>query len=202
MARKLLRLQLVAPVLGLTLALGGCVSVLPELEKPNALYEVQAIAPAGLSLAKNIIVREPETLRVFAGESIVAEADSGGLLLVPGVEWAGPSTQLLQLALLEALNSGQSSGIAVTPAAGSRAPFELDWRINDLSLRGSEAVCELHLILLDGKTRNPLDRFVIRETVSVISTDGAERANALSEAAEKAISSAADKLSKRIAASA
>ncbi|MEO1027812.1 MAG: ABC-type transport auxiliary lipoprotein family protein [Pseudomonadota bacterium] len=183
---------------GLSFALGGCVSVLPELETPNALYEIQATDLPGLSLAQNVIVREPETVRIFAGESIVTEASGGGLILVPSVEWAGPSTQILQLALLDALNSGNGQGIAVTPSAGSRAPYELDWRINDLSLRGDTAICELHLILLDGTNRDPVERFEIRETVSSSKTDGAAKAKALSEAAEKAVASAAQQIANRI----
>ena len=166
------RLGVLMAALSMPLILGGCLSVLPEPEAPNALYEVQARELPNLSLSANLIIREPESVRVFAGESIVAQGTDGGLKLVPGVEWAGPSTQILQLALMDTFNSGNGAGIAVTPSSGSRAPYELDWRITDLSLRGSSAVCELQLILLDGRTRNPIGKFAVRETVNAGSTDG------------------------------
>lgn len=184
-------LRSVVLLAGMTLGLSACVSVLPEPDAPSALYQIQASQFGSVALSSDIIIREPETVRVFASEAMVSTTDDGGLILVPGVEWAGPSTQLIQLALLDAMNRGTGDGIAVSPASGSRAPYELDWRISDLTLRGDVAVCELQLTILDGRTRSPLEHYTVRETAEVGSAEAPDRALALSRAAETAIETTA-----------
>ena len=170
------------------LGLAGCVSVLPEPNAANALFEVSVADTAPHSLSNDIVVRQPEAVRVFAGQSIVAANDAGGLLLVPGVEWAGPSTQIMQLALINALNGGDGEGIAVSPAAGTRGDYEIEWRIRDLALRGDSAVCELEAIVLEGTTRSPVDRIVVRRSADISSAQADIRAKTLSETAASAVS--------------
>lgn len=170
-------------------ALSGCVSVLPEQSVPNALYRLDAITPND-TLSRNVIVREPTSARVFGGQGMVVEGSDGGLRLIQNVEWAGRLTRLMQRGLVEAL-SGSGEGVAVTELSGAPGALEISWHISDMTIVGATAVCDLDVTVLDGRTREPLARSAVRETVPVTGDRAADRARALSGVGSACLETAA-----------
>lgn len=172
-----------------SLALAGCISVLPEQSVPNALYRLGPITPND-GLDRNVVVREPTSVRVFGGQGMVAEGGDGGLRLIESVEWAGRLTSLMQRGLVDAL-SGSGEGVAVSELSGVPGALEVSWHIADMTIIGSSAVCDLDVTVLDGRTREPLATGVVRETVPVNGDRAADRARALSSVGAACLETAA-----------
>ena len=112
----------------------ACVSVLPEPEAPEALYRVEAVTEYS-GLSQDLIVREPEAPRLISGQNMISEGGDGGLRVVRGVEWSGPSTRQIQLAMVNSFKIGEA-GNAVLPELGVLAQFELASQLKILRLRG------------------------------------------------------------------
>lgn len=187
----MLRLAAFALAAGL-FGLSACVSVLPEQEAPSALYRLTPAA-GERALERNVIISEPSAARLFSGQAMVAEGSDGGLRLVPGVEWAGRLTRLMQLGLIDALNGApQGAGTALDRLSGATGAYELAWTVSDLSLAGGQGICALDLVLLDGRTREPVARRSVRTAERAGSDTPQSRALALRAAAEACISEAAE----------
>jgi len=175
-------------ILGAVLALGACVSVLPEPKTPDALYRISATgAPKALSYT--VVVKEPEAPQVMSGRAMVREDANGAIRLVPNVEWAGRSTRLVQLALVDSFGGGD--GGAVLPESGIGADYELSIRLTTLGFEGDQAVCSGAASLIETRTRT----IVAQERVNV-SMQGLEiGATSLKAAGETCVSEFADFLS-------
>ncbi|MEO0817197.1 MAG: ABC-type transport auxiliary lipoprotein family protein [Pseudomonadota bacterium] len=171
------------------LILAGCLSVLPEQAVPNALYRLDAIT-VNDDLTRNVVVREPTSVRVFGGLGMVVEGRDGGLRLIENVEWAGRLTRLMQKGLVDAL-SGAGEGVAVTELSGVPGDLEVSWHIADMTIIGDAAVCDLDLTVLDGRTREPLAVGAVRESVGLDADSSAGRAQALSSVGSACVETAA-----------
>lgn len=152
--------------LAATLTLAGCVSVLPEPEAPDALYRISAIG-APIALNQTVIIKEPEAPQIMSGRQMVREDAGGAIRLIPGTEWAGRSTRLLQLALVDSFGGGRGS--AVLPESGVDADYELSIRLTTLGFEGERAVCSGAASLIEGSTR----KIVAQDRVDV-SHDGTD----------------------------
>lgn len=172
-----------------TIGLAGCVSVLPEQAVPNALYRLGAITPTD-ELSRTVVVREPTSVRVLGGQGMVVEGADGGLRLIQNVEWAGRLTRLMQRGLVEAL-SGDGEGVAVTELTGVPGALEVSWHISDMTISGGNAVCDLDVTVLNGRTREPLATRVIRESLPLGGDRAEDRARALSGVGSDCLESAA-----------
>lgn len=177
-------------------ALAGCVSVLPEPTAPGTLYRLDLTEPAA-RLRAHVLVREPEASRLIGGSGMVVEGTDGGLRLMAGAEWAGRASELMQVALIEALSDPAAEGMALSASTGAPADYELAWRIADLTLRGQDARCRLHLTLLDGRSREPLARTQADGVVGAASGDTQARARALKSAARACVADAARQIAER-----
>lgn len=163
-----------------SVALVGCVSVLPQPEAPDALYRLEATQDYS-GLAQNLIVREPEAPRLLAGQGIVSESSDGALRLIPGVEWAGSATRQMQLAMIDSFEVGQG-GFAVLPELGVIAPFELASQLKIFNLQGETAVCKMSVSLVTTGKRALLARTEIRARETALSNSARDRAQALRRA--------------------
>lgn len=170
----------------------ACVSVLPEQNVPSALYRIAA-SDAAYELQTGLIVREPDAPRVLAGQGMVSESADGGLRIVSGAEWAGRSTELLQLALIDRFPpSGEMEGGYALPAAsGPSGDHELVWRIVDLTLAGQSARCELDLTLIERASQTPVASTRVNGTATASGSSASARAGALSDAAGACVDAAA-----------
>ena len=170
--------------------MGGCVSVLPEPEVPNGLYRLGEIAPS-VSIDKNIIVREPEGSRVFAGRTIASESEDGVLRLMRGVEWAQPAARMLQIGLLDSFQT-EGEGVAIAKGVGAPGDLEIAWRMSDFAVAGTRAVCELQVTVLNGRNREPIKQRRIEAGVAASSDRTEDRAQALAQAARDCIQQTAE----------
>ncbi|MEM1035591.1 MAG: ABC-type transport auxiliary lipoprotein family protein [Pseudomonadota bacterium] len=170
----------------LALTLAGCVSVLPEPQSPDALYRIEA-ASTPRSVDATVIIREPEAPQIMSGRAMMREDSSGAIRLIPSVEWAGRSTRLMQLALVESF-VGEAGG-AVLPESGVQAAYELSTLLSTFGFQGNTAVCEGTVSLVDLKTRSILrqDRVNAR-----IGDNGSGLAPTLKDASEACVEQIAD----------
>ncbi len=102
-----------------TLALGGCVSVLPTPTIPSALISLpaeRANAPAD-PLQADVAVYLPESSRAFAGSDI-AVRDNQELIYLSDVRWSDIAPALLQGALVNSLTKASGPGKAVPGQLG------------------------------------------------------------------------------------
>lgn len=189
--------RLILPAL-LLFALPGCVSVLPEPDAPDALYQIGPMA-AARGLPVTVAIREPDAPDILAGSAMAVRAPDDAIRLMGGVEWAGRPTRMMQTGLIDLL-SGEGEGLAIDAGSGARADFEVSWRIIDLALENGAAHCALDILLLDGRTREPLARTRPDIERPAGAPDAAARARALTGTAEACLSEAADWISAETAA--
>lgn len=130
----------------LLVALGGCVSVLPEPEAPEALYRIEPMREKR-ELAANMVVREPHAPAILAGQAMASVDQDGAVRLMPSVEWAGRSTRQFQLALVESFSTS-GAGAALLPETAILADYELSTRLEVFELRQGFASCEITMMLL------------------------------------------------------
>lgn len=173
-----LRISIIAASVCLATA---CVSVLPEPEAPEALYRVEAVNELS-GLSQDLIVREPEAPRLISGQNMISEGADGGLRVVRGVEWSGPSTRQIQLAIVNSFEIGEA-GNAVLPELGVLAEFELASQLKVLRLRGDTGMCEMAVSLISSRDRSLLARTQITARQEARSGSARDRALALKDAA-------------------
>jgi len=164
-------------------ALTACVSVLPTPVAPDALYGVEA-STSQSGLAHDIIIREPEAARLMAGQGMVSKGADGGLRMVSGVEWSGPATREIQLAIIDSFRTGET-GNAVAPELGILADYELASRVSVLQLQGETAICEMVVSLIAARDRSLMAHTEIMAQVTATSRSSADRAVALKQAASE-----------------
>ena len=173
-----LRISIIAASVCLATA---CVSVLPKPEAPEALYRVEAVSELS-GLSQDLIVREPEAPRLISGQNMISEGADGGLRVVRGVEWSGPSTRQIQLAIVNSFKIGEA-GNAVLPEIGVLAEFELASQLKVLRLRGDTGMCEMAVSLSASRDRSLLARTQNAARQEARSGSARDRALALKDAA-------------------
>ncbi|MEO0883908.1 MAG: ABC-type transport auxiliary lipoprotein family protein [Pseudomonadota bacterium] len=192
-------IRILATVFALT-TLSACLSVIPTPDAPIALYRLGPVqSDIARPIAANIVIREPEAPRILAGSELASKDEDGAIRLIRNVEWADRATRLMQLTLLDYLDDG-GQGVAVMPEAGTRAPYELAWRISEFSLQNGEAIARLELTLLSADQRQPLKQVTVRSVVAAVGNSSSARARALAEAGRQVIAQTADFLSRELAA--
>jgi cholesterol transport system auxiliary component len=176
-------------------ALPACVSVIPEPEVPEGLYRFGAMTET-YPVETVVAVREPEASRLFGGRVIASEDGAGALRLVRGVEWADNATRLMQVAVLDALDDA-GAGVAVALETGARADYELVWRIEDFTLAGTLARCDLEATLVEANTRKVVAQTNVSSSANANGSTNAARALALAEAGRACVGQVAGFVSER-----
>ena len=189
-------------VLVLATSLSACISFLPEPETPDGLYRLGAVSAAEtISVPDTVLVRRPEASRHLAGADIIAENESGVLTVIRDATWADNLPRLLQMTLLDYVNS-DGEGAALLPQTGTRPAYELVWRISNFQVRGEQAVVQGELTLLNGTTREPVSQVTLESTRTVAGKRTAQRVAALSEAGKDFARQSADFVAETMRASA
>lgn len=163
----------------------GCVSVLPEPATPDALYAIDAPG-VRQTLVADLIIREPEAPQIVAGRALVSEDTSGAIRLVASVEWAGRSTRLLQLALVDSF-AIDGAGAALLPETGVATAYELSSRVQAFELRGDQAVCEISVVVLSTFGNSLIQQGEVSASQPVTSRAAADRAGAMKAVAEQCV---------------
>jgi ABC-type uncharacterized transport system auxiliary subunit len=180
-------MRLPAISLGLALALGGCVSVLPEPETPSALIALppeRAQTPAD-PLRADIAVYPPDASRAYAGVNI-AVRDSQEMVYLGDVRWADAPARLLQGAVVDALADASGEGRAAPAELGARVDYDVRWRIVELSAsrETGPVKVEVEVSLLDSQTRRMVAQDMFEAAGSPASRTPRDRAAALALAAQ------------------
>ncbi|MEL7039945.1 MAG: ABC-type transport auxiliary lipoprotein family protein [Pseudomonadota bacterium] len=162
-------------------ALAGCVSVLPEPEAPDALYSINA-EQRFTTLSHNLVIREPEAARLIAGQALVSEGADGGLRMIPGVEWSGPATRQIQMAMIDSFDPGASAS-AFAPELGVLTDYELASRLSALHLREETAICQMVVNVISSRDRTLMARTEVMASAEASSRAARDRALALQQAA-------------------
>lgn len=190
-------IRIIATAFALT-TLSACLSLIPTPDAPTALYRLGPVqGDVARPIAADIVIREPEAPRILAGSDMAAKDENGAIRLIRNVEWADRSTRLMQLTLLDYLDS-EGEGVAVIPEAGTRASYELAWRISEFSLQNGDAIASLELTLLSANLRAPLEQTTVSASVPASGTSNGARAIALAEAGRQVVAQTADFLSREI----
>jgi cholesterol transport system auxiliary component len=191
----------ILPVLVLSAALGGCLSVLPEPQIPSALIALpadRAQAPAD-PLQTDVSVYPPDSTRAFAGVDIAVRTDQE-MVYLGDVRWVDAAPRLLQNAVVDSLAKAGGNGRAVTAQIGARVDYEVRWRIIDFSAsRDAGPVrVEVAVSLLDALTR----RMVAQDTFSATGAPSDRAPRARAAALALAAQSVADQVATFVAKSA
>ena len=168
----------------------ACVSILREPTVADALYSIEAETELS-GLPSDLIVREPDAPRLISGQALVSLSNDGGLRLVPGVEWSGPATRQIQLAIVDSFKT-DGIGNAVLPELGIFADHELATKLSVLRLEGETAVCEMVVSLIATNNRALIARTDVSATEPAQSNRTSDRARALKTAASACATQAAE----------
>ena len=167
----------------------GCVSVLPEPKAPEAIYTIRA-APglADVPLHGTVIVNEPSGPRLVAGRQILFEQADGSFALLSGREWTDNAAVMMQYALVDTLNDGEGSGVALAAGTGARGDVEVSWRLQSFAVRKGEAEASVSVTVLAGPRRAALWQ---REYSAIVPIQGDREVQALAEAGRNVVGQAA-----------
>ena len=183
-----MKTKIVALALVSSLALGGCVSVLPEPIVPSALISLpadRAVAPAA-PLQADVGVFFPEASRAYASADI-AVRDAQELIYLSDVRWADTGPALLQGALVNSLTRAGGPGRAAPGQLGAQTDYDLRWRVIDMSVsKGAGPVrVEVQANLMDSGTRRMVAQQSFTAEGSPTEPSARARAAALAIVAQK-----------------
>lgn len=169
-------------IFALAVPLTACISFLPEPEAPDGFYRLSEVTAAEtVPVSETVLVRRPDAPRHLAGSDIIVEEASGAFTVMKNAHWADRMPRLLQMTLLDYINS-EGNGAALSPQSGTRATFELVWRVSDFQVDGDRAIVQGELTLLDGTTREPVDQITLESSQPIASGNTSSRVGALSGA--------------------
>lgn len=179
-------------LLGLPIAVSGCVSVLPEPVVPEGLYrlyEAPDQSVTRINLPKNLLVREPEGSGLLLGKSIVTEDSSGALALMRSAQWSDPASRMLEALLIDKLTlaSSGADGRVITGEDSILADYHLSWRVRDFVLADDEARIAFQVTLTDVRRRTVLRQFNIIEREALNGASSQEAVGSLIDVARRAI---------------
>jgi ABC-type uncharacterized transport system auxiliary subunit len=185
----------------LPLALGGCLSVLPEPEIPLALIALpaeRAQTPAD-PLRADVAVYPPDASRAYSGLDIAVRTDQE-LVYLANVRWVDTAPRLLQGAVVDALSRAGGEGRAAPAQLGARVDYDIRWRIIDLST-GKEtapATALVEVSILDAGTRRMVAQEQFKATENPASREPRARAAAMATAAQSVADQVAEFVAKTV----
>lgn len=185
-------MRAIRPVLFLAaLALGGCVSLLPETSPPKPRYHiepVEASALQGETVDWSLIVEDPRATKVYDTVRIAVSTSPGKIEYFAGAEWADRAPRLFQTALVQTF---EDSGRILAVGDRSALPLadivlQTDIRKLELNTQGGRsATVSIYARLTDGRSRIvAAKRF---DATAVAASDGADHVIAAFDEAFEAL---------------
>lgn len=176
------------------LALGACVSVLPQQIVPEGLYRLTSTSTLpesgqDLMLPVSVTVFEPEGSSLLLSRNIVYESKQGALSVLPNAQWSDPVGRLLQTLLLDrlaALKQGEDTRV-VSDRTGALTLVDLKWQVTDFVIQEGEARVSVRVTLLGARSRRIVGQFDVSEAVSFTGKPQEAGIPALQTAAAKAV---------------
>ena len=146
---------------GASLALSGCVNLLPQAE-PAAVYRLSAPEPSGnFSTDQTVVsVEVPLTPRALSNDDVAISLARGELAFIEGAKWIAPVPRMVQDLIVEAIDAYEPSLAAARPDDGVRAEYEINTEVRAFEAvyaNGEEAAptavirVRVRLVRLDGR---------------------------------------------------
>ncbi|MBS7546070.1 membrane integrity-associated transporter subunit PqiC [Ancylobacter oerskovii] len=184
------RLRAAAAVFAVSLALGGCASLLGS--KPIPTFDLSA--PTGFSAPRAmpgvLAVSTPAALQVLDTQQIVVEPRPGQITYLGDAQWSDRLPALFQARLIETFENA-GGGRSVTRAGdGVTADYQLLTDIRSFGLRthdGIEAVVEISARIVAGSSGRIVAARVFTGRAAASGTSGPEATRALDEASDQAL---------------
>ena len=141
-----------------SLMLGGCAAIPGFGPAPVDLYDLAApaVQKAALRRARptQILVPEPEALKILDGEDVAIRTAAGSLQLLGGARWSDRLPRLVQAGLVEAYQrSGSLAGVG-RPGEGLAIDYQVIVDIRAFEVRVGSGLADVQLFVrvLDDRT--------------------------------------------------
>ncbi|MBI1188871.1 MAG: hypothetical protein GC206_16315 [Alphaproteobacteria bacterium] len=175
-----------------TLALSGCVSLLPDPPPPPRLYPLEASQTAGVQgLVVDAVasVAAPTGPQVLMGDAIVWRSNDT-LAYMGGAAWPGRAPDLLQAMLAQTITRQGRLTAGVRAGEGLRGDVEVRWDLIAFEIveQGADldARFAAHVRIMQPRGRSLLHSEIVDVSVPLQSRNGAVAAAALARAAQDA----------------
>ncbi|MBS7536252.1 membrane integrity-associated transporter subunit PqiC [Ancylobacter sonchi] len=184
------RLGGVAAALAVSLALGGCASLLGS--KPIPTFDLSA--PSGFTAPRSmpgvLAVSTPAALQVLDTQQIVVEPRPGQITYLGDAQWSDRLPALLQARLIETFENGAGGRWVVRAGDGVSSDYQLLTDIRSFGLRthdGVEAVVEISARIVAGTSGRIVAARVFTGRAPAAGTSGPEATRALDEASDQVL---------------
>ncbi|UUP15567.1 ABC-type transport auxiliary lipoprotein family protein [Nitratireductor thuwali] len=143
--------------LALAASLSGCAAIPGFGPPPVDAYELSSPrVESGRRLARvQILIAEPDALKVFDGENIVVRTRDGAVQLLGGARWADNLPNIVQAKLSAAFQSTDALGGVGKPGDGLAIDYQIIPEIRAFEIRadgGEAAFVELYVRVLNDRT--------------------------------------------------
>jgi len=187
-------------LLGATIALSGCVSLLPEPAPADVVYRLSATSEGvpQSQTAKVIRIDRPRAASVFQGKDVVVSPDGRRLASASQAKWAESIPDMIQNSFVDVL-AERAGLVGVIPSSGARTDTRVHLTIKSFEARfdqgeGSAPMAVVHYAatLSNASNRNLLGTFDIRKTVRSSDIRVSTIVEAMDNANQQALNAIAD----------
>jgi cholesterol transport system auxiliary component len=173
-----------------TLALTGCISLLPEPPPPPALFVLEA-GPVqrveGAPVDAVISVAEPGGERVILGSDLIWRTGDS-LAYVDQVQWSGRAENRLQALVVETITR-QGRARAAVRSGAAQSDYEVRWDVMDFEVVESGGAFSAHFAadvkIVEASSRRILASEIISTEAPVASRSSSAAADGLARAARE-----------------
>jgi len=182
-------------ILGLTLGLSGCVSLLPDPKPPSSVYRLSYnAAPVEAAFNAEVIrVDRPAATKIFSTNNIVVTDDSRKLSVVALAKWSETTPVMVQSSMVDAL-AASPKFVGLIPTSGARSETRLHLSILNFEAKfdgGFEkapiAVVNYRVTYSDADDRKLLGTHTFERTVRADSIEVPSIVDALESANQAAM---------------
>lgn len=160
-------------LIGTTLILSGCVSLLPDPAPADVIYRMSA-SNEGVPqspTAKVVRIDRPRAASVFQGQDVVVSPDGRRLARAAQAKWAEAIPDMVQNSFVDVL-AERSGLVGVIPSSGARTDTRVHLTIKSFEARFDQgeggaplAVVHYAVTLSNASNRNLLSTYDVRKTV-------------------------------------
>ena len=160
-------------LIGTTLILSGCVSLLPAPAPADVVYRLSASnegVPQSLT-AKVIRIDRPRAASVFQGQDVVVSPDGRRLASAAQARWAEAIPDMVQNSFVDVL-AERAGLVGVIPSSGARTDTRVHLTIKSFEARFDQgegaaplAVVHYAVTLSNASNRNLLSTYDVKRTV-------------------------------------
>ncbi len=159
-------------ILGVSVGLSGCLSLLPSPKLAPSVYRLSTnVDPVKASANAEIIrVSRPSSTRIFNTSDIVVTMDGQKMSAVANASWSEATPVMIQGAIIDAL-SGSAQFIGLAPSSGAKSETRVHLTIKNFEANfdngsGSAplAVVQYSVTYASSDDRKLLGTHIVRET--------------------------------------